>query len=149
MHFCITWVIFQPFRRRDVKSVAFLVIFHLRSNTFPLIPKLHGKMKQKLSYYEVELTPKIEFLLHLIRRIVIRCVITVDYGHFSCRHRPGIVFPKQNVYVNELNIFLLHASRSDEFKIVTRKWTKSGLYFTDILHVICTTWHLADEDCQC
>ena len=66
MHFCITWVIFQQFSRRDVKLVAFLIIFHLLNYTSPLIPKLYGKMKQKLAYYEVESTPKNEFSLYLI-----------------------------------------------------------------------------------
>ena len=52
-------IIFQPFSRRDVKPVAFRAIFHLLNYTSPLIPKPHGKMKQKLGYYEVESTPKI------------------------------------------------------------------------------------------
>ena len=85
------------------------------------------------------------------QRIAIRCVITVNYGHFSCHHNSRIGFSKQNVYVNELNIVLLYAFRPDEFKIVTRKWTQSGPYFTDIIHVICTEWHMimvGDEHCQ-
>ena len=51
-------IIFQQFSRRDVKLVAFLIIFHLLNYTSRLIPKLYGKMKQKLAYYEVESTPK-------------------------------------------------------------------------------------------
>ena len=58
MHFCITWVIFQQFSCRDVKLAAFLIIFYLLNYTLPLIPKLYGKMKQKLAYYEVQSTPK-------------------------------------------------------------------------------------------
>ena len=66
MHFCIAWVIFQQFSRRDVKLVAFLIIFHLLRYTSLLIPKFHGKIKQKLAYYEVESMPKNEFSLYLI-----------------------------------------------------------------------------------
>ena len=36
--------------------MAFLIIFHLLNYISPLIPKLYGKMKQKLAYYEVEST---------------------------------------------------------------------------------------------
>ena len=50
------------------------------------------------------------------QRITIRCVVTVDYGHFLCRHGPRTGFSKQNVYVNELNIVLLYVFCSDEFK---------------------------------
>ena len=66
LHFLITWVIFQQFSCRDVKLVAFLIIFHLLNYTSPLIPKLYGNMKQILAYYEVESTPKNEFSLCLI-----------------------------------------------------------------------------------
>ena len=126
MHFCITWVIFQQFSRRDVKLVAFLIIFHLLNYTSPLIPKLYGKMKQKLAYYEVESTPKNECSLYLSwQSIAICCVVTVNYGHFSCRHNSGIGFSKQNIYVNELNIILLYAFCSDEFKY---RYNASNLY---------------------
>ena len=46
----------QQFSRRDLKLVAFLIIFHLLNYMSSLIPKLYGKMKQKLAYYEVEST---------------------------------------------------------------------------------------------
>ena len=46
--------------------MAFLIIFHLLNYTSPLIPKLYGKMKQILGYYELESTPKNEFSLYLI-----------------------------------------------------------------------------------
>ena len=46
--------------------MAFHIIFHLLNYTSPLIPKLYGKMEQKLAYYEVESTPKNEFSLYLI-----------------------------------------------------------------------------------
>ena len=46
--------------------MAFLIIFHLLNYTSPLIPKHYGKMKKKLTYDEVESTPKNEFLLYLI-----------------------------------------------------------------------------------
>ena len=43
--------------------MASLIIFHLLSYTSPIIPKLYGKMKQKLAYYEVESKPKNVFVL--------------------------------------------------------------------------------------
>ena len=52
----------------------------------------------------------------MFQPIAIRCVVTVDYGHFSCRHKSRIGISKQNVYVNELNIVLLYVFCSDEFK---------------------------------
>ena len=146
MHFCITWVIFQQFSRRDVKLVAFLIIFHLLNYTSPQtkISLLWSRINAKKWVFVVP--------YHISwQRIAIRCVITVNYGHFSCHHNSRIGFSKQNVYVNELNIVLLYAFRPDEFKIVTRKWTQSGPYFTDIIHVICTEWHMimvGDKDCQ-
>ena len=73
-----------------------------------------------------------------LQRIAIRCVVTVNYGHFSCRHNSRIGFSKQNVYVNELNIVLLY-----EFFL-----TNSN---KDIMQVICTERHMImvdDEDCQ-
>ena len=154
LHFCVTWVIFQPFRRRDVKRCkGFPCYFSFTQSYIPSYSKTSWKNETKIILLWSRINAKNWVFVvpyHISwQRIVIRCVVTVDYGHFSCRHRPGIVLPKQNVYVNELNIVLLHAFRSDEFTIVTRKWTKSGLYFTDILHVTCTKWHLANEDCQC
>ena len=65
-HFLIIWVILQQFSHRDLKLVAFLIIFHLLNYASPLIPKLFSKMKQKLACYKVESTPKNEFSLHLI-----------------------------------------------------------------------------------
>ena len=44
--------------------MAFL-IFHLLNYTSPPIPKLYGKMKEKLAYYEVELTLKMSFCCNL------------------------------------------------------------------------------------
>ena len=83
-------------------------------------------MKQKLAYYEVESTPKNECSLYLSwQSIAICCVVTVNYGHFSCRHNSGIGFSKQNIYVNELNIILLYAFCSDEFKY---RYNASNLY---------------------
>ena len=60
-------------------------------------------MKQKLVYYEVESTQKrineVEkkwvFVVpcHISwQRITIRCVVIVDYGHFSCRHIKEVMF---------------------------------------------------------
>ena len=119
MHFLITWVIFQQFSPWDVKLVAFLT-FHLLNYTSALIPKLYGEMKRKLTYYEVESIPKKWVFIvpyHISwQRIAIRCVVTVDYGRFSCRHNSRIGFSKQNVHVNELNIVLLYAFCSNEFK---------------------------------
>ena len=56
MHFCITCVVTQQFSHRDIKLVAFFIIFYLLNYTSSLILKLHGKMKEKLAYYEVEST---------------------------------------------------------------------------------------------
>ena len=84
-------------------------------------------MKQKLAYYEVESTPKNEFSPYHIswQHIKICCVVTVNYGHFSCRHNSRIGFSKQGVYVNELNIVLLYAFCFDEFKY---RYNASNLY---------------------
>ena len=46
--------------------MALLIIFYLLNYTSPLIPKLYGKMKQILAFYEVKSTPKNEFSLYLI-----------------------------------------------------------------------------------
>ena len=51
----------------------------------------------------------------------IRYIVTVDYGHFSCRHNSRTVLSNQNVCANELNIVLFCAFRSNEFKIVTKQ----------------------------
>ena len=86
-------------------------------------------MKQKLTYYEVETTPKKKFLLYLITFHAnisqFFVSLTVNYGHFSCRHNSRIGFSKQNVYVNELNIVLLYTFCSDEFKY---RYNPSNLY---------------------
>ena len=69
-------------------------------------------MKQKLAYrrsppdnYEVESTQwnvwNVPYHISW-QRIAIRFVVTVDYGHFSCRHNSRTGLSKQNVYVNEL-----------------------------------------------
>ena len=111
MHFCITWVIFQQFSRRDVKLVAFLIIFHLLNYTSPQtkISLLWSRINAKKWVFVVP--------YHISwQRIAIRCVVTADYGDFSCRHNSRIGLWKQNVYVNELNIVLLYAFCSDEFK---------------------------------
>ena len=120
MHFCITWVIFQQFSRRDVKLVAFLIIFHLLNYTSPQtkISLLWSRINAKKWVFVVP--------CHIsLQRIPIRCVVTTDYGHFSCRHYSRIGFSKQNVYVNELNIVLLYAFCSDEFKY---RYNASNLY---------------------
>ena len=78
-------------------------------------------MKQKLTYYEVESTPKMSFRCTLSRFMAIRCVAAVNYGYFSCSYNSRIGFSMQNVYVNKLNIVLLYAFCSD-----------------DIMQVICT-----------
>ena len=116
MHFLITWVIFQQFSHGDVKLVAFLIIFHLLNYTTPLIPKRYGKMKQKSSLLWSGINAKKSVFTvpyHISwQRNVICCVVTVDYGHFSCRHNSRISFSKQN----ELNIALMHVFCSEEFK---------------------------------
>ena len=63
LHFCITWAIFQQFSRRDVKLVPFFIIFHLLNYTSPLIPKLHGHMKQSLLWSRIN-AKKRDFVVH-------------------------------------------------------------------------------------
>ena len=48
----------------------------------------------------------------------------------------------ENVHAIELNLALLRAFRSDDFEIVTVKWTYSGSYYTYILHLISADWHM-------
>ena len=46
------------------------------------------------------------FIVHYhisLQCIVIRCVVTVDYGHFSSSHNSRIVSSKQNVYMSTMN----------------------------------------------
>ena len=120
MHFCTTWVIFQQFNRRDVKLVAFLIIFHLLNYTSPQtkISLLWSRINAKKWVFVVP--------YHISwQRIAIRCVVTADYSHFWCHHNSRIGFSKQNVYVNELNIVLLYAFCSDEFKY---RYNASNLY---------------------
>ena len=130
MHFCITWVIFHQFSRRDVKLVAFLIIFHLLNYTSPLIPKLYGKMKQILAYYEVESTPKNEFSLYLIT--------------FHCNVLLLFV-----VSLLSLLSWLYEAKRLCQWikhRFVAFVLTNSN---TDIMQVICTERHMImvdDED---
>ena len=68
---------------------------------------------------------KMSFRCTLSRFMAIRCVVAVNYGHFSCRYNSRIGFSMQNVYVNELNIVLLYAFCSDEFKY---RYNASNLY---------------------
>ena len=120
MHFCITWVICQQFSRRDVKLVAFLIIFHLLNYTSPQtkISLLWSRINAKKWVFVVP--------YHILwQRTAIGCVITVDYGHFLCHHNSRIRFSKQNVYVNKLNIVLLYEFCSDEFKY---RFNASNLY---------------------
>ena len=120
MHFCITWVICQQFSRRDVKLVAFLIIFHLLNYTSPQtkISLLWSRINAKKWVFVVP--------YHISwQRIAIRCVVILNYGHFSCCYNWRIGFSKRSVYVNELNIILLHAFCSDEFKY---RYNASNLY---------------------
>ena len=120
MHFCITWVIFQQFSRRDVKLVAFLIIFHLLNYTSPQtkISLLWSRINAKKWVFVVP--------YHISwQRIAICCVVTVDCGHFSCHQNSRIGFSKPNVYVNELNIVLLYEVCPDEFKY---RYNASNLY---------------------
>ena len=52
-------------------------------------------MKQKLALLRSKINAKNRVFVvsyHISRQhIAIRCVVTVDYGHFSCRHNSGIV----------------------------------------------------------
>ena len=48
----------------------------------------------------------------LQQRIAIRCVVTNDYGYFSCRRDSRIVRSNQKVRVKELNIVTLTNSKS-------------------------------------
>ena len=87
----------------------------------------------------------------LWQSMTLRCVVTDDYGHFSYCCFSKVGSSNQNVHASELNLVLLRAFRSDEFKIVTVKWTYSGPYYTYILHVISAEWHIAikeEEYCQ-
>ena len=52
------------------------------------------------------------------QRIVIRCAVTANYGHFLCGRNSRIILANQNVCAKELNIVLLSAFSSEEFKIV-------------------------------
>ena len=138
MQFCITWVIFQQLSRRGVKLVLYFIIFHLLNYTSPLIPNFMVKWNK--AYYEVELTQKTSFRCSW-QGIAFRCVVTVNCGHFSCRHNSRIGFSKQNVYVNELNMVLLHPFRSGEFKSYKEMDVIRSPYFTEIMHVICRVTH--------
>ena len=83
-------------------------------------------MKQKLAHYEVESTPKKQFLLYLITfHDNVSQSVTVDYGQFLCCHDSRIGFSKSNVYVTEFNIVLLYVFCSDEFKY---RFNASNLY---------------------
>ena len=134
-------------------TIIKVIILNLLNYTFPLIPKLHGKMKQKLAllWERINAENWVFFVPYHIswQLSAIRCVLTIDYSYFSCCHNSKIALSNQNICTNELIIVLLGAFLSDELslekslqKIVTRMWTRSGPYFTDILHVICTkcTW---------
>ena len=91
----------------------------LRKMRNPFIPKLHGKMKQKLALLWSRINAKNRALLclvtFLLQPIAIRCVVTVDYDHFLCHCNSRIVLLNQNICANELNIVLLCAFRSDKF----------------------------------
>ena len=74
-------------------------------------------MKQKLAYYEVESSPKNEFSLYLItfHSNVAQFVVSL-FESLQLKN----CFSKQNVYVNQLNIVLLYALRSDDSKSLQR-----------------------------
>ena len=63
-----------------------VISFRLLNYTSPLITKLHGKLKSKLALLWRKInTKKWVFVVpyHISwQRIAIRCVVTVDYGHF-------------------------------------------------------------------
>ena len=85
------------------------LLFFIYSIIHPLLlQKLHGKMKQKLALLWSRINAKNRVFVvpyHILwQRIVIHCIVTVDYGHFSCHHKSRIVLSNQNVYTNELNI---------------------------------------------
>ena len=94
-----------------------VIIFRLLNYTPPLIPKLHGKMKQKLALLWSRINAKNQVFVvpyHIsFQCIAVRCAVTVDYSHFSCRHNLRIVLPNQNACANELNIVLLRAFDDD------------------------------------
>ena len=124
-----TSVIFQQFNRRDVKLVVFLIIFHLLNYTPSLIAKrFDNETKISLLWSRINAKKWVFIVPYHIswQPIAIRCVDTVDDGHFSCRHNSTIGFSKQNVYVNELNIVLLYAFCYDEFKY---RYNASNLYW--------------------
>ena len=154
MQFSITWVIFQQFSRRDVNLVAFLIIFHLLSHTSPLIPKLHGKMKQKLTYYEVESRPKNQFSFYLItlysnvsQFVVSLLSIMVTFWVAATQDR---FFEAKRLCQQIKHVFVVCISF----------WRIENLYkemdvirslFKGYNHVICIEWHMimvGDEDCQ-
>ena len=106
--------------------MAFLIIFHLLNYTSPLIPKLYGKMKQILAYYEVELAPKNEFSLYLIT--------------FHCNVLLFIVS-----LLSLLNWFFeaKHLCQRIKHRFVVFVLTNSN---TDIMQVICTERHIMVDD---
>ena len=104
--------------------MAFLIIFHLLNYSKTL---WLNETKISLLWSRINAKKWVFIVPYHIswQRITIRCIITVSYGNFSCRHNSIIGFSKENVYVNKLNIVLLYAFCSDEFKY---RYNASNLY---------------------
>ena len=70
-------------------------------------------MKQKLALLWSGINAKNRVFIepyHIsLQHIAIRCVVIVDYGHFSCRHKSEIVLSNQKVFAKELNIIMLRS----------------------------------------
>ena len=78
-----------------------IVIVHLLNYTSRLIPKLHGKMKQKLallwSWIKAQ-HPVLVVPYHISWQLTTTpWVITVEYIHFYSHHNSRIVLSNQNV----------------------------------------------------
>ena len=115
MHFCITSAIFHQFSRRDVKLVAFLTQLYISSYSKTL---WQNETNISLLWSGIN-AKKMSFHCTLSHFIATYCCWLCRY----CRYWIG--FSKQNVYVNELNIVLLYAFCSDEFKY---RYNASNLY---------------------
>ena len=141
MHFCITWAVFQQFRRRDVKLVLFFIIFHLLNYTSPLIPKLRGQMKQSLLWSRIN-AKKTSYRCSW-QRIAICCVVTVDYGRslFVSPQLKDRFFEAKHLFKRIKYRFAV-CILSWRIQNRYREIDVSSPYFTEIMHVICTEWHM-------
>ena len=132
-----------------------VIIFHLLNYTSPLILKLHGKMKQTLALLWSKINAKNRAFVVSYHKswqhIAIRCVVTVNYGHFLCRHNSRIVAKRiksKRLCQGIKHCFAMCISFGGIQNCYKEIDIIRSLFYRCL---ICTEWHMimvGDKDCK-